>query len=159
MKIPYARAFHEVISIGSITTLTTLPAEVSDGEKERGLCRPQTRFLSRMRWRFLNNSDVMVTCDTTYRTGLRAKNQREACRILRDVRTFRRCRELHNLANSPSALLLEQQTLEKTAFKGETTITTGSVEKRSLETEDNSAVGKLKISRIPLEEKQTYHVL
>ena len=48
----------------------------------------------------LTTSDVFVTCDTTHRTGLRAKLQlKRGCVLENILDNLKRCRELHNLAN------------------------------------------------------------
>ena len=95
----------------TISTLSSLLAEVSDGEKERDLCRPPAHFLLCMLWHFLNNGDIIVTCDTTY--SLRAKK----------VRALHA--EFFEMRQDDNWSLIR-------AFKGETNKTTGPVEKRSL---------------------------
>ena len=100
--------------------------------KERDLCRLPTRFLSRMRWRFLNNqwrfSHVRHNPQNWFARETSAEGAGMLWRILRSVK---QCRELHNLANLGKARHLgrpwNQLGLEKTLdaflcgldFKGE----------------------------------------
>ena len=61
------------------TLLTNSHAKIAEHAQSFCRCVRPTSFLSRMRSRFLRNSDGFVSCDTTKRTSLRA------CHVLFDL--------------------------------------------------------------------------